>query len=58
MTLLPLLAIVVGISDPCSTNGAIDRASYIEAVRRAGDTPVVVCRASGTCVVPKDKQRF
>ncbi|MBQ4334726.1 MAG: 3-aminobutyryl-CoA ammonia lyase [Myxococcaceae bacterium] len=21
------------------------------------DTPVVVCRASGTCVVPKDKQR-
>ena len=46
MTLLPLLAIVVGISDPCSTNGAIDRASYIEAVRRAGDTPVVVCRAS------------
>ena len=46
MTLLPLLAIVVGISDPCSTNGAIDRASYIEAVRRAGDTPVIVCRAS------------
>jgi len=22
------------------------------------ETPVVVCRASGTCVVPKDKQRF
>lgn len=22
------------------------------------DNPVVVCRASGTCVVPKDKQRF
>jgi 3-aminobutyryl-CoA ammonia-lyase len=21
-------------------------------------TPVVVCRASGTCVVPKDKQRL
>lgn len=22
------------------------------------ETPIVVCRASGTCVVPKDKQRF
>jgi len=22
------------------------------------DTPIVVCRASGTCVVPKDKQRL
>ena len=21
------------------------------------ETPIVVCRASGTCVVPKDKQR-
>lgn len=22
------------------------------------DVPIVVCRASGTCVVPKDKQRY
>ena len=50
MTLLPLLAIVVGISDPCSANGEINRADYIEAVRRAGDTPVVVCRAAPEAV--------
>ena len=46
MTLSVLIAIVVGISEPCSTNGSIDRAVYVEAVRSAGDTPVIVCRAA------------
>ena len=50
MTLAPLLAIVVGISDPCSADGEINRVNYIEAVRRAGDTPVVVCRAAPEAV--------
>ena len=45
-----LLAAVVGISDPCSTNGVIDRVDYVEAIRRAGHTPVVVCRAAPEAV--------
>ena len=50
MHILPLLALVVGISDPCSTNGVIDRANYVESVRRAGFTPVVMCRAAPEAV--------
>ena len=39
-----LLALTVGISDTCSTNGTIGVGEYVESVRRAGGTPVVVCR--------------
>ena len=41
-----LLALVVGISDTCSTNGVIGASEYVESVRRVGGTPVVVCRTS------------
>ena len=50
MTLGLLLAAVVGISDPCSADGVIDRVDYVEAIRRAGHTPVVVCRAAPEAV--------
>ena len=45
-----LVAAVVGISDPCSSDGVIDRVNYVEAIRSAGHTPVVVCRAAPEAV--------
>ena len=39
-----LRGLTVGISDTCSTNGAIGVGWYVESVRRVGGTPVVVCR--------------
>lgn len=33
------------------------RADINDSAAEVLETPVVVCRASGTCVVPKDKQR-
>ena len=42
-----LLAIVVGISETCATNGnVVAGGAYAEAVRKAGDIPVVICRTA------------
>ena len=42
-----LLAAVIGISEICSTNGSVRvGAEYTEAVRKAGDVPVVICRTA------------
>ena len=42
-----LAALVVGIADPCSTNvAAIGVGEYAEAVRAAGDIPLVICRTA------------
>jgi len=42
-----LLAMVVGISETCSTSGVVRvGGEYAESVRRAGDVPVVICRAA------------
>lgn len=44
---LCLAALVVGIADPCSTDVAtIGVGEYAEAVRAAGDIPVVICRTA------------
>ena len=41
------LALVVGISEICSSNGSVRvGAEYTEAVRRAGDVPLVICRTA------------
>lgn len=34
------------------------RADINDSAAEVLETPIVVCRASGTCVVPKDKQRL
>ena len=42
-----LLALVVGISETCATNGnVVANGAYAEAVRKAGDIPVVICRTA------------
>ena len=42
-----LLALVVGISETCATNGnVVAQGAYAESVRKAGDIPVVVCRTA------------
>ena len=42
-----LLALVVGISETCATNGnVVAQGAYAEAVRKAGDIPVVICRTA------------
>ena len=42
-----LLALVVGISETCASNGTVVAGgAYAEAVRKAGDIPVVVCRTA------------
>ena len=48
MNILIIAAILVGIVDPCSDRGGIDRDSYVESVRRAGDMPVLLCRTDST----------
>ena len=50
-----LLALVVGISETCATNGnVIAQGAYAEAVRKAGDIPVVICRTAK----PEDLDRI
>ena len=46
MTALFLAAALVGISDPCAADGSISVSNYVEAVRRSGDVPVIVCRTA------------
>ena len=42
-----LLALVVGISETCATNGnVVAQGAYAEAVRKSGDVPVVICRTA------------
>ena len=42
-----LLALIVGISETCASNGnVVAGGAYAEAVRKAGDIPVVVCRTA------------
>ena len=50
-----LLALVVGISETCATNGnVVAQGAYAEAVRKAGDIPVVICRTAK----PEDLDRI
>ena len=50
-----LLALVVGISEICATNGnVVAQGAYAESVRKAGDIPVVVCRTAK----PEDLDRI
>ena len=42
-----LLALIVGISETCASNGnVVAGGAYAEAVRKAGDIPIVVCRTA------------
>ena len=42
-----LLALVVGISEICASNGSVRvGAEYTAAVRKAGDVPIVICRTA------------
>ena len=50
-----LLALVVGLSETCATNGTVlAGGAYAEAVRKAGGIPVVICRTAK----PEDLDRI
>ena len=53
MNIVLLAALLVGISDTCSTNLEIRVGDYAAAVRLSGNTPVVLCRTAD----PRDLER-